>query len=131
MAIDVAVLVDTCTWVPFFNQPNSPEKRAVDGLLDDDRAVPIGPIVAEILIGFRRGDHADWVASSLRGHRVLHVKPEDWRSSARIGRRLAAQGHAIPLTDLAIAAVSLSRGAQIFTSDPHFNLILELHRDRP
>ncbi len=43
------VLVDTCIWVPFFNRPQSVEKKVVDTLLDDDRAVLIGPIVTEIL----------------------------------------------------------------------------------
>ena len=43
------VLIDTCIWVPFFNRPQSPEKKAVDALLDEDRGALIGPIVAEIL----------------------------------------------------------------------------------
>lgn len=48
------VLIDTCVWVPFFNRPQSAEKAAVDGLLDEDRATLIGPILAEVLQGFRR-----------------------------------------------------------------------------
>jgi hypothetical protein len=43
------VLIDTCIWVPFFNRPQSAEKRAVDALLEEDRAALIGPILAEIL----------------------------------------------------------------------------------
>ncbi len=69
------VLIDTCIWVPFFNRPQSAEKKAVDALLDEDRAVLIGPILAEILQGFRRDDRADWVASSLRGLPHLHAVP--------------------------------------------------------
>ncbi len=61
------VLFDTFFCVPYFNRPQSVEKKAVDALLDEDRATLIGPILAEILQGFRRDDRADWVASSLRG----------------------------------------------------------------
>jgi hypothetical protein len=43
------VLIDTCMWVPFFNRPHSAEKRTIDGLIDEDRAALVGPILAEIL----------------------------------------------------------------------------------
>ena len=48
------VLVDTCIWAAFFGKPGSPEKAAVDDLLDGDRVALVGPIVAEVLQGFRR-----------------------------------------------------------------------------
>src|SRR6266487_770477 len=105
MAANDVVLVDTCIWVPFFNRPQSDEKRRVDELLDDDRAVLIGPIFAEVLLGFRRDEHADWVASTLRGLRWFELSWDDWKNAARIGRRLAAQGHVLPLSDLALAAI--------------------------
>jgi hypothetical protein len=63
MAVQDLVLVDTCIWVPFFNRPRSRDKLAVDELLDADRAALVGPIVAEVLLGFRRDEQADWVAS--------------------------------------------------------------------
>lgn len=93
------VLIDTCVWVPFFNRPQSAEKAAVDGLLDEDRATLIGPILAEVLQGFRRNDRADWVASSLRGLHYVELPWEDWCAAAQLGRGLAAHGHRLPLTD--------------------------------
>jgi predicted nucleic acid-binding protein len=60
------VFVDTCIWASFFANAGSPEKRAVDELLDQDLVALVGPVVAEILIGFRKKDQADWVASRLR-----------------------------------------------------------------
>jgi hypothetical protein len=69
------VLIDTCMWVPFFNRPHSAEKRTIDGLIDEDRAALVGPILAEILCGFRRDAQAEWVASSLRG---LHFHEMSW-----------------------------------------------------
>jgi len=54
------VFVDTCIWASFFAKPGSPEKAAVDDLLDSDRVALVGPILAEVLLGFRRreGEHA-------------------------------------------------------------------------
>jgi predicted nucleic acid-binding protein len=122
------VLIDTSIWAPFFNRPRSAEKEAVDALLDEDRAALIGPILAEILQGFRRDDRADWVASSLRGLHYLVIEWDDWRLSARLGRRLAAKGHVLPLTDLAAAAIALRTGSAIYSTDPHFDLIADLKR---
>lgn len=73
MAVRELVLIDTCIWVQFFNRPQSRDKKAVDALLDDDRVALVGPIVTEVLLGFRRDDHADWVASVLRGPHLLQV----------------------------------------------------------
>src|SRR5262249_38160464 len=131
MAIQEMVLVDTCIWVPFFNRPQSHEKHAVDLLLDDDRAALIGPILTEVLLGFRRDEHADWVASLLRGLHFLEVTWKEWRAAARLGRQLIANGHALPLSDLAIAAVALERGLAVYTSDPHFDLMPNLKRYAP
>ena len=120
------VLIDTCIWVPFFNRPHSQEKLAVDELLDDDRAALIGPILAEVLLGFRRDEHADWVASVLRGLNFLEATWNEWRTAARLGRRLIANGHALPLSDLVLAAVAAERHLAVYTTDPHFDLFPDL-----
>lgn len=125
---DTLVLVDTCIWVPFFNRPQSEERRQIDELLDDDRVAIIGPILGEVLQGFRRDEQADWVASTLRGVHEIDVQWDDWRSAAKIGRQLASAGHKLPLTDLALAAVSLRLDCLVFTVDPHFDLIRDMKR---
>jgi predicted nucleic acid-binding protein len=122
------VLIDTCIWVPFFNRPQSSEKKVVDRLLDDDRASLIGPVVAEILQGISREGSARYVASLLRGVHYVEIVRADWESAARIGRRLVASGHKLPLSDLVQAAVALRLDAEVFTIDPHFDLIADLKR---
>ena len=122
------VLIDTCIWIPFFNRPQSAEKRAVDALLDDDRAALIGPIVTEILQGIPREPQADYVVSLLRGMRCLEIIWDDWLEAARLGRRLAATGHHLPLSDIILATVSLRLDAEIYSIDPHFDLIGEVKR---
>lgn len=122
------VLIDTCIWVPFFNRPQSAEKRTVDSLLDDDRAALIGPVLAEVLIDFRRDEHADWVASILRGLHFLEPFWDEWRTAAQLGRRSMASGHILPQSDLILAAVALHRDCAVYTTDPHFDLIADLKR---
>lgn len=122
------VLIDTCIWVSFFNRPQSRERRAVDLLLDDDRVALVGPILAEILIGFRRDEQADWVASILRGVHFLEVTWNQWRAAAKLGRQLMAKGAALPMSDLVVGAVALERGMAVFTTDPHFDQIPNLKR---
>jgi predicted nucleic acid-binding protein len=124
------VLVDTGIWSAFFSKPGSPEKRALDALLDEDRVALTGPVLAEVLRGFRRTDEADWVASRLRLAHYLEPSWEDWRSAAALGRQLAAGGHDVPLTDLVVAALAKRVQASVFSSDPHFDLIPGLKRYR-
>ena len=122
------VLIDTCIWVPFFNRPTSVEKRSVDLLLEEDRAAITGPVLAEVLQGFRRNEQADWVASLLRGLHFLEPQWDDWRRAARLGSDLASRGHRLPLTDLIVAALALQKQCAVYTSDPHFDLIAGLER---
>ena len=126
MSIDQWVFIDTCMWVPYFARGRSPTKDAVDSLLEEDRAALIGPVLAEILCGFRKDSEADWVASALKGLHFLDMNWDDWRAAARLTRRLTARGHSIPLTDCALAAVAQRHKATIFTIDPHFDLVPQL-----
>jgi predicted nucleic acid-binding protein len=128
MAIADLVLIDTSIWIPFFNRPQSREKQSLDELLDDDRAALIGPVLTEILLGFRRDEQADWVASELRGLQFVPVTWNDWRAAAKLGRGLVANGHILPQTDLVLAAVALAHHYAVFSNDPHFDLVPNLKR---
>jgi predicted nucleic acid-binding protein len=125
------VFVDTCIWASFFGKPGSPEKVAVDALLDADRVALLGPILAEVLLGFRRKDQADWVASRLKLAHYVEAGVDDWRAAADLGRDLAANGNKLPLTDLLVAAVALRCHAWVYSSDPHFDPIPNLKRFWP
>ena len=125
------VFVDTCIWASFFTKKNSPEKSAVDELIDTDRVALIGPILTEILLGFRRKDQADWAASRLRMAHYVEPTWDDWRNAADLGRALRSSGKHLPLTDLVVASVATRNTASVFTTDPHFDLIADLKRYRP
>lgn len=124
------VLIDTGIWSAFFSKPASRVKRSVDTLLDEDRVALTGPVLAEVLRGFRRKEQAEWVASRLRLAHYLEPSWEDWRNAAALGRELAAGGHDVPLTDLVIAALARRVQSFVFSADPHFDLIAGLKRYR-
>ncbi len=102
----------------------------MDTLLDEDRVALTGPVLAEVLRGFRRTDQADWAASRLRMAHYLEPNWEDWRNAAALGRELAASGHDVPLTDLVVVALARRVEASVFSTDPHFDLIAGLKRHR-
>ena len=125
------VLVDTCMWVSFFNRRRSTVKQVIDELIDFDHAALIGPILAEVLAGFRKDAEADWAASALRGLHYLDVTLADWRSAASLHRSLIRRGHELPLSDLALAAVALHLNCAVYSTDPHFDRIPRLKRFEP
>ena len=122
------VFVDTCVWAAFFTKAASAEKKEVDNLLDADRIAIVGPILAEVLIGFRRADQANWVASRLKLCHYIELTWSDWRAAAKLGSALASHGHTLPLTDLIVAATAKRLAASVYTTDPHFDLISDLKR---
>jgi predicted nucleic acid-binding protein len=125
------VFVDTCIWSSFFRKTSSPEKTAVEELIDDDRIALIGPIVGEVLLGFRRKDQADWAVSRLRAAHYSEVEWMDWRAAADLGRDLAAGGKILPLSDLALSTVAKRIKASVYSTDPHFDRIPDLKRYWP
>lgn len=127
----VKVLVDTCVWAAYFSRPQSNATQTIDELLDDHRVVLISPVLAEVLRGIKNKHQADFVASQLEGVHWELIRWQDWKRAAEIARNLASQGKTIPLTDLTISAIALDRGFEVYTSDPHFDLIPELKLFRP
>ncbi|MBI3865226.1 MAG: PIN domain-containing protein [Planctomycetia bacterium] len=114
-----------------FQQAQFARKSCVDGLLDSDRVATTGAVVSEVLIGFRRKDQADWVASRLRMTHYVEANWDDWQAAANLGRELAANGVKLPLTDLLVATLALRCQAWVYTTDPHFDVITELKRFHP
>jgi predicted nucleic acid-binding protein len=122
------VLIDTCIWAAVFARPKSSESQTVSQLIEDDCVVVIGPVLAEVLYGFRRSEQADWAASRLKKLGWIEVEWDDWREAAALGRQLASGGNRLPLTDLVIAAVARRHDLAVYTVDPHFDLITDLKR---
>jgi predicted nucleic acid-binding protein len=84
-----------------------------------------------VLLGFRRRDQADWIASRLQLTHYVETQWNDWRAAADLGRELASRGQQLPLSDLLIAVIARRLNASVYTTDPHFDRIPDLRRFRP
>jgi len=118
-------------WVSFFNRPRSAAKKAIDGLSDDDRAVAVGPVIAEILQGCRNAREAEWIASLLGGLRSVHTQDTHWRQAGLLGLDLRRNELVLPLSDLVIAAVATDQELEVYTIDPHFSRIPGIRLFKP
>lgn len=115
------VFVDTCIWASFFTRPSSREKLVVDELLAQDRVALRGPVVAEVLRGFRRQEQAEWAGSRLRLAHCVTAEWDDWCHAAQLGREQAKLGRDLPITDSILAAVAIRLKSHVYTTDPHFD----------
>ena len=126
------VIADTSVWIPFFNRPESPEKQAIDTLIDEDRLALAGIVVAELLQGCRTPKVADTILDKLTGVRFLDTRFSTWRHAGELSASLRRKGITVPLSDVIIAALGIEHHAEVYTLDPHFEKIpgLTLHKPR-
>ncbi len=124
-----AVVADTSGWIPFFNEPGSAEKRALDALIDADRLVMVGVVLAELIQGCRTPKEAEATTSRLAGLQFIETTFSTWRRAGELSFGLRRQGVTLPLSDLVIAALVLEHRLEIYTRDPHFKKVagLTLH----
>ena len=114
------VVADTSVWIPFFNEPESEEKRALDALIDADRLVMVGVVLAELIQGCRTAKEAEATTSRLAGLRFIETAFSTWRRAGEVSFGLRRKGVTLPLSDLVIAALALEHRLEIYTLDPHF-----------
>ena|SRR5436190_1904568 len=125
------VLIDTCIWISFFRNPRSPSVRDIRPLAVQDRIVTVGPVIAEVLMGFRREAEANWAHAQFGGVHYRELKREHWREAARLYRDQRGRGNELPLTDLVIVAAAIDWDLDLFTIDPHFDLFPAVSRFQP
>ena len=117
---DRAVLVDTSAWIEFFNRPNSPEKKAIDQLIDSDRATVCGVVLAELLQVTRTPKEFALVRDSLQALPYVEIDVRAWEKVGDLGFALRRKGITVPVTDLTVAALAQTHGLYVLTCDSHF-----------
>lgn len=85
----------------------------------DPIAIP-GVVLQEILSGVRTADQFERLRSALEGFPILLASPDDHLEAARLMNRLRAAGIAGSSFDALIAAMTMRRGAVLFTLDRDF-----------
>jgi len=117
------VIADTSVWIPFFNRPDSPEKTALDLLIDADEVAFVGVVLAELLQGCRTPSEREALSDALLALPYYEVTQSTWSQTGD----LSAQGITLPLSDLIIAALAIERDCRIYSLDTHFKKIPGVH----
>lgn len=125
------VIADTSVWIPFFNQSDSAEKRALDALIDADDVAIVGVVLAELLQGCRTQRDRDEVADALFALPYLEMTRETWVLAGETSSFLLRRGVTLPMSDLMVAALSLERQCPLYSLDAHFKKIPGLARYSP
>lgn len=125
------VIVDTSAWIPFFNRPESTEKRIIEELIDRGEVAVVGVVLAELLQGYRSPEERDELKDALLALPYLGVSQATWIAAGEISAGLLRKGVTLPLTDLVIAAAAIEHRCSVYSLDTHFQKIPGLIRYSP
>jgi len=117
------VIADTSVWIPFFNRPDSPEKVALDLLIDADEVVLVGVTLAELLQGCRISSERDSLCDALLALPYYEVTQSTWSQTGDLSAQLLRRGVTLPLSDLIIAALAIKHNCHVYSLDTHFKKI--------
>ena len=122
------VIVDTSAWIPFFNRPESSEKRIIDELIDRGEVAVVGVVLAELLQGCRSQEERNDLKDALLALPYLGVSQATWIAAGELSAGLLRKGMTLPLTDLVIAAAAIEHHCSVYSLDAHFQKIPGLLR---
>ncbi len=125
------VIADTSVWIPFFNRPDSPEKAALDLLIDADEVVLVGVVLAELLQGCRTPSERDSLSDAFLALPYYEVSRSTWLQVDDLSAPLLRRGVTLPLSDLIIAALAIERDCRVYSLDAHFKKIPGVHLYSP
>jgi hypothetical protein len=94
---------------------------ALEGLLQENRAVLIGPIRQEFLSGFRRESDFERMREALRAFEEIPIEPVDYDQAARYYNLCRGKGIVGSPVDLLICAVAGRVNLPILTADSDFD----------
>lgn len=116
------VIVDTSVLISFLRDEENHTSEVI-GLLEQNRLVTTGIIIAELLQGVKSSREEQVVAELLQVINPLEVTTGLWVKAGKLASVLRRKGVTLPLTDLAIATLAMEHGLVIFTLDSHFDQI--------
>lgn len=123
------VIVDTSILIDFLKN-KAPYAAAVATLITSKRIRTTGVIMAELLQGARTATEEAYVVELLEGIPAIEVTSALWMNAGRVSCALRRKGITLPLSDIAIAVLSIEHNLSIFTLDGHFTQIpgVKLHK---
>jgi predicted nucleic acid-binding protein len=116
-------LVDTSIWVEFLRGEKTAIKNRLEKLLDENRAVVSGIVLAELLTGIHDEKDQDFLEDSFLGLPFLEAPRDVFATAGKMGAALRKKGITLPLSDLLIAALAKAHGLTVLTLDHHFQTL--------
>ncbi|MBN1190316.1 MAG: PIN domain nuclease [Dehalococcoidales bacterium] len=120
------ILVDTSVWIDFFRGENSPERRILHELIEDEEEISItGIILTEILQGIKEERKMYTIRSYLLEFPVYDPNGIDtYINAAGIYRICRSKGRTIRSTvDCIISAICLENDLYVFHKDRDYDII--------
>jgi predicted nucleic acid-binding protein len=119
------VLPDTSIWIAYLRTGAEAITRELNLALDRREVLACGPVVAELVAGARPSDRPALLAS-MAGLPWAELDHHAWQTVGLLAAELRDRGQRLPLTDLEIAIAALASGAELWTSDRHFERLSPL-----
>jgi len=116
-------LVDTSVWVEFLRGEKTTIKKRLEKLLDENRAVVSGIILAELLTGISNEKDQRFLEECFLGLPFLETTREIFAMTGKMGATLRKKGITLPLSDLLIAALAKAHSLTVLTLDDHFQTL--------
>ena len=116
-------LVDTSVWVEFLCGEKIAIKKRLEKLLDENRAVVTGIILAELLTGIANEKEQRFLEECFLGLPFLEATREIFATAGKMGAVLRKKGITIPLSDLIIASLAKANDLTVLTLDNHFQTL--------
>ena len=119
------VLVDTCVWSAALRRNKTlttPEEAIVlKRLIQQHRAVIIGPILQEVLTGIRHQGQFARLQAKLSVFKLLPITPADYIQAAECSNTCRSKGIQGSHTDFLISAMAIKYDIPVFTTDNDFS----------
>ena len=124
------IVVDSSVWIEYLRAPDSQHGRALDSLLERKEALLTGVVIAEVVQGLRADRQRTTVADYLVRLPYSDLSKDGWLQVGELAYKMRRQGQTPGLADLAIAAVAIEGGHELYTLDADFQRIpgVKLHQ---
>jgi predicted nucleic acid-binding protein len=119
------VIVDTSVLIEFLKGSEKIAKE-VTTLIQSNRIVSTGIIIAELMQGIKKPNEEERIAELLMGVNILEIPTPLWIKAGKLSSSLRRKGINLPLTDTVIAILALENDLTLFTFDKHFTRIPNL-----
>ena len=116
-------LVDTSVWVEFLRGEKIVIKKRLEILLDENRAVVTGIILAELLTGIANEKEQHFLEECFLGLPFLETTRQVFAAAGKMGATLRKKGITMPISDLLIAALAKAHSLTVLTLDNHFQIL--------